>query len=253
LTTQSIDFNSDLGEGYGWWERGADEAMLGCVSSANIACGFHAGDPGTMRSSVTRALQGKVAIGAHPGYPDLLGFGRRRLDVAASDVRNYVLYQVGALAAFAGAAGARLHHVKPHGALYMTALEDAAVARAIAEAAAEHDDSLFVYTLEGSEMWHAALKAGLPAAAEFFADRPMRPDGSVVMFQWWEQFEATPESVSNRVREFLSTGTVTAIDGRPVSVRAETICVHSDTPGAGLIGPAVRAALDQSGVTVSAP
>lgn len=253
MTTRLMDFNSDLGEGYGWWERGADEAMLSCISSANVACGFHAGDPAIMRSTVTRALRGKVAIGAHPGYPDLLGFGRRRLDVAAPDVRNYVLYQVGALAAFVSAAGARLHHVKPHGALYMTALEDAAVARAIAEAVAEHDDSLFVYTLEGSEMWQAALRAGLPAVAEFFADRPMLPDGSVVMFQWWEQFEATPETVSSRVSEFLTKGTVAAIDGSPVPVKAGTICVHSDTPGAGLIGPAVRTALDQSGVTVSAP
>lgn len=253
MTNRSVDFNSDLGEGYGWWQHGADEAMLGCVTSANVACGFHAGDPAIMRATVARALHDNVAIGAHPGYPDLLGFGRRRLDVAAPEVRDYVLYQVGALAAFVAAAGARLHHVKPHGALYMTALEDAAVARAIVEAVAEHDDSLFVYTLAGSEMWQAALKAGLPVAAEFFADRPLRPDGSVVMFQWWEQFTATPESVASRVREFLATGSVTATDGRPVSVSAETICVHSDTPGAALIGPEVRAVLDESGVTVSAP
>jgi UPF0271 protein len=135
----------------------------------------------------------------------------------------------------------------------MAALEDTAIARAIAEAVGEHDDTLSIYTLDGSEMWQAASKAGLPVVPEFFADRPLRSDGSVVMFQWWEKFDAAPEEVARRVKEFLETGSVTPITGSPVPVRAETICVHSDTPGADLIGPAVRTVLDQSHITVSAP
>lgn len=253
MTARTADFNSDLGESYGWWQRGADDVMLSCISSANVACGFHAGDPTTMRTAVDTALRNGVAVGAHPGYPDLLGFGRRRLEVAPADVRNYVLYQIGALAAFVSAGGGRLRHVKPHGALYMATLDDAGVAGAVAEAVAEHDDSLAIYTLHGSEMWQAAEKLGLRAVPEFFADRPLRADGSVVMFQWWELFRATPEEVSGRVTEFLTTGTVTAVDGNPVPVRAETICVHSDTPGADLIGPAVRGAFEAVGVSLRPP
>lgn len=253
MTGATFDFNSDLGESFGWWQRGADSVMLRCISSANVACGFHAGDPTTMRHTVDAALGSGVAIGAHPGYPDLLGFGRRKFDVAASDVRNYVLYQIGALAAFVASAGGRLHHVKPHGALYMAALEDPGVARAVAEAVGEHDDTLSIYTLDGSEMWQAASKTGLPTVPEFFADRPLRSDGSVVMFKWWDEFDATPDRVAGRVKELLETGAVTPITGGPVPVRAETICVHSDTPGADLLGPAVRTVLDQSHINVSAP
>ena len=177
-----IDFNADLGESFGLWERGADEALMRVISSANVACGFHAGDPGAMRRAVAQARANGVHVGAHPGLPDLLGFGRRVMDVAADDVRDYVLYQVAALDGFAHG----LHHVKPHGALYMMALDDAAIARAVAEAVASYQEGLPVYTLAGSELWHAAAAAGLPAVAEFFADRPLRADGSVVMFGWQE-------------------------------------------------------------------
>lgn len=249
-----VDFNSDLGESYGWWERGADTVMMTCISSANVACGFHAGDPTVMRTAVTRALAHGVAIGAHPGYPDLLGFGRRALDVAPADVRNYVLYQVSALNGFVRAAGARLSHVKPHGALYMAALDDARTAAAVCEAVAESADSqLPVFTLAGSEMAAAASAKGLPVVTEFFADRPLRGDGSVVMFGWAEVFTATPGSVAARVREFLTTGRVTTLDGNTVPVAAESVCVHSDTPGADLIGPAVRAVFDELSVPVQRP
>lgn len=253
MSSATIDFNSDLGESYGLWERGADDAMLRCVSSVNVACGFHAGDPSTMRGTVARAIRNGVAIGAHPGYPDLLGFGRRRFDVAPGDVRNYVLYQVGALAAFVAAAGGRLHHVKPHGALYMAALDEPAVARALAEAVAEHDSDLSIYTLHGSEMWQAAARAGLRAVPEFFADRPLRADGTVVMFRWWEQFEASPETVAGRVKDLLATGAVPTLEGTSVEITAETICVHSDTPRAELIGPAVRQVMDASGFDIGPP
>jgi UPF0271 protein len=249
----SMDYNSDLGESFGWWERGADDVMMTCISSANVACGFHAGDPTVMRGTVARALEQGVAIGAHPGYPDLRGFGRRALDVSPADTRNDVLYQLSALNGFVRAAGARLQHVKPHGALYMAALEDGRIAAAIAEAVAEFDDSLPMFTVAGSEMFDAATKAGLQVVTEFFADRPLRADGSVVMFGWADVFSATPETVAARVRDLLTTGQVKALDGTPVRVRASTVCVHSDTPGAELLGPAVRAVFDEMAVPVQAP
>ncbi|MGH9244900.1 MAG: LamB/YcsF family protein [Acidimicrobiales bacterium] len=246
-----VDFNADLGESFGWWEKGADDALLRVISSANVACGFHAGDPSIMRTTITRAKEHGVALGVHPGFPDLLGFGRRHMAVSPSDVRNYVLYQIGALAAFVRVAGLDLHHVKPHGALYMQALDDAATARAVAEAVAEYDDRLPLYTLAGSEMEAAAQRAGLRAVPEFFADRPVRQDGSVVMFDWWEVFDATPEVVSGRVASLMATGEVESLEGPPVPVTTATVCVHSDTPGAGELGLAVKAALDEAGVTIS--
>jgi 5-oxoprolinase (ATP-hydrolysing) subunit A len=246
----SIDLNSDLGESFGVWERGADESLLQVISSANVACGFHAGDPTVMRSTVAVAKRNGVAVGAHPGYPDLLGYGRRRMDVEPSQLRNYILYQVGALGAFLTAAGLRMHHVKPHGALYMAALEDDAVARCIAEAAAEYQEGIAVYTLAGSEMWHAAERAGLRAVSEFFADRPLRSDGSVVMFGWQQVFEPAPETVAERVRSLVTTGKVASLEGGEVAVVARTICVHSDTPGAGDIGRAVKRTLEDSQLRV---
>jgi UPF0271 protein len=253
MTVKTIDFNCDLGESYGWYARGADDAMMPCISSANVACGFHAGDPTVMRTAVARASEHGVSIGAHPGYPDLRGFGRRALDVSPADTRNDVLYQIGALNAFVLAAGTRLRHVKPHGALYMAALEDGRIAGAVAEAVAEFDDTLPVFTLAGSEMSDAAMKTGLRVVSEFFADRPLRGDGSVVMFGWADVFSATPEIVSGRVRELLTTGHVKALDGTEVPVHASTVCVHSDTPGAELLGPAVRAVFDELSVPVQAP
>jgi UPF0271 protein len=193
-----------------------------------------------------------VAVGAHPGLPDLLGFGRRRIDLAPSDARDYVLYQLGAFAAFCRAVGVDVHHVKLHGAFYMMALDDAALARAVAEAVALFDDRLLVYTLAGSEMYEAAEAKRLRPVSEFFLDRPLRRDGSVVMFNWWEHFEATPEVVAGRAVSVATTGQVTSLEGEPVAVSAETLCVHSDTPGADRLGPAVRRALEAAGVTISA-
>jgi 5-oxoprolinase (ATP-hydrolysing) subunit A len=247
-----VDFNSDLGESFGLWERGADDVMMGVISSANVACGFHAGDPGVIRKTLARARQHGVAVGAHPGLPDLLGFGRRRIDASPQDVRDYVLYQIGALSAFARAAGLALHHVKPHGALYMMAVEDPAIARALAEAVAEFDSRLPVYTLGGGALAMAAETAGLRAVPEFFADRPLAGDGSVVMFNWRERIDTSPEAIARRVRSFLTTGSVPAEDGTPVPVAAESICVHSDTPNAAEIGPAVRAAIEDAGGVVTA-
>ena len=250
--TTTIDFNSDMGESFGLWERGADEAMLVSVSSANVACGFHAGDPTVMRRTLERAKRRGVAVGAHPGLPDLLGFGRRRIDLAPSEARDYVLYQLGAFAGFCRATGHEVHHVKLHGALYMMALDDRMLADAVAEAVALFEDRLLIYTLAGSEMWNAAAAKGLRPVPEFFLDRPLRRDGTVVMFNWWEHFEATPEIVAARAVSVATTGQVVSLEGDPVSVRAETLCVHSDTPGADRLGPAVREALEAAGVTISA-
>jgi UPF0271 protein len=248
---RTVDFNADLGESFGLWRVGADDELMRVISSANVACGFHAGDPNTIRAAVTSAARGGVAVGAHPGLPDLRGFGRRPMEVTPRDVRNDVLYQAGALAAFLAPAGLSLHHLKPHGALYMMALDDAAVARAIVEAAAELDEALPVYTLAGGELWNAAQAAGLPAVAEFFADRPMRRDGTVVMFGWQEHFDAAPDVVAERVSGLVTTGVVASLEGDPVTVTASTICVHSDTPGAGEIGVAVKAAIEAAGWAVS--
>jgi UPF0271 protein len=250
--TTRVDFNSDMGESFGLWERGADEAMLSAVSSANIACGFHAGDPSVMWRTLERAKQRGVAVGAHPGLPDLLGFGRRRIDLAPSDARAYVLYQLGAFTGFCRATGLQLHHVKLHGAFYMMALDDGMLAHAIADAVALFEDQLFIYTLAGSEMWHAAAAKGLRPVPEFFLDRPLRRDGSVVMFNWWEHFEATPEVVAARAVSVATTGHVASLEGEPVAIGAETLCVHSDTPGADRLGPAVRNALQAAGATISA-
>ena len=247
---RTIDFNADLGESFGLWQRGADDELMACISSANVACGFHAGDPGTMRDAVASAHRNGVTVGAHPGLPDLLGFGRRTMAVSPREAGDYVLYQAGALQAFARSEGVELHHVKPHGALYMMALDDAGLARAIAEAVARLGGALPVYTLAGSEMWQAAQSAGLPAVPEFFADRPIRSDGSVVMFGWQEHLDATPKTVSERVRSLVATGSVTSLEGASVPVTATTVCVHADTPGAGEIGAAVRAAIEAEGVAV---
>ena len=247
----AIDFNADLGESFGLWERGADDTLMQVISSANVACGFHAGDPGAMRTAVETAAHYGVAVGSHPGLPDRLGFGRRRMEVSPREIADYVLYQTGALRAFATAAGLRLHHVKPHGALYMMACDDAPLARAIVQAVGRVDDGLPVYTLAGSEVWHAAEAAGIPPVAEFFADRPIHSDGTVVMFNWQELFAPTPEAVAERVRSLVTTGTVASIEGDPVAVTAATICIHSDTPGAGVLGPAVRAAIEAGGAAVS--
>ena len=247
-----VDFNADLGESYGLWERGADAELMEVITSANIACGFHAGDPTIMRTSVDAAVAHGVAVGAHPGFPDLLGFGRRELEVTEPVLRDYVTYQVGAVRQFATNAGVGLHHVKPHGAMYTMALDDPAYARAIAEATVRIDNRLLLYTLRGSELWQAAEKAGLRAVPEFFADRPMRAGGEVVMFRWWEEFTATPTVVAERARSAMTEGAVTALDGTRVAVDAETVCVHSDTPRAGELGRAVRRALNEAGLKVRA-
>jgi UPF0271 protein len=248
-----MDFNADLGESFGLWERGADGALMEVISSANVACGFHAGDPSTIRASVESAVEHGIAVGAHPGFPDLLGFGRRSLEVSEPTLRDYVTYQVGAVRQFVANAGTELHHVKPHGALYMMALDDPAYARAIAQATVRIDQRLLIYTLRGSELWDAAQRTGLQPISEFFADRPMRATGEVVMFRWWEQFDATPEAVADRACKVATEGAITTLEGTVLAIDAETICVHSDTPRAAELGRSVRRRLEDHGVPLRAP
>ena len=250
--TLRVDFNADLGESFGVWERGADAELLGCITSANVACGFHAGDPRTMSLTVEKVKDNDIALGAHPGYPDLLGFGRRRLEAGTDEVTAYVTYQVGALLGFATASGLRLHHVKPHGALYVVALEDGSVAKAIATAIARVAPSAAVYTLAGSEMWHAASSLGLRPVAEFFADRPIRGDGSYDFFEWQEKLDLTPTAVATRVVRAVEEGLVLTVDGSELTVAAETVCLHADTPGAGSIAPVIRDALIRSDIELAA-
>jgi UPF0271 protein len=250
---RTIDFNADLGESFGTWEKGADEEMLGCVSSANVACGFHAGDPLTMATTVGLVKRSGIALGAHPGYPDLLGFGRRRLDASAKEVAAYITYQLGALIGFAQVHQLAIHHVKPHGALYVAALSEESVARSVASAVAESVPGTFLYTLPDSEMWKAAVEHDLQPVAEFFADRPLRPDGSYEFFRWRDNFDLVPDAVAERTLRALGEGKVRALDGRDLEVKVDSVCLHSDTPGAERLGPHLRDALESSGWTVAAP
>jgi UPF0271 protein len=249
--TPTIDLNADLGEGFGAWRAGDDDALLALVSSANVACGFHAGDPVVMRRTVEAAAARGVAVGAHPGYPDLLGFGRRDLAASPEEVTAYVLYQVGALAAFCAAAGTRLRYVKPHGALYNRAARDPATARAVAEGVRLADPSLVVLGLAGSHLVRAAEEAGLRAAAEAFVDRGYLADGSLVPRGQPGATLHDADAVAARAVRMVREGAVTAADGAEVVVRPHSLCVHGDNPDAPAILAAVRAALAGAGIAVA--
>jgi UPF0271 protein len=252
--SRTIDLNSDMGESFGLYRYGADEEVLPHISSANVACGFHAGDPTVMRRTVALAHRHGVAVGAHVGFPDLLGFGRRSLGVKPAQLKDYVTYQIGALQAFLRAEGIPLHHIKPHGALYMMALEDEALSRAIIEAALEASEGLKIYTIRGSATDTVARKCGMRSVAEFFADRGYYADGRVKMFDWTlEDAGGTPDRLGERVVELLQQGTVAALDGGKAMLAAETICVHSDTPGAPQIVQAIRQALRRVDIEVGVP
>ena len=238
-----VDLNADLGESFGVYRYGADDELLPLITSANVACGFHASDPVTMAASVDAALAAGVRIGAHIGLPDRLGFGRRHMAITAEDAHAYTLYQLGALDAFVRGRGAHLSHVKPHGALYMSACEDPRIAGPIAEAVARHDQTLAVYALPGSALELAAASHDLQVYPEFFADRPY-VDDVVQMFGWTYEQIGGPRDAADRVTRMLRSS---AHD----SVR--TVCVHSDTRGAAGITAAVRDALDRAGALPTSP
>jgi 5-oxoprolinase (ATP-hydrolysing) subunit A len=247
-----IDLNSDLGESFGRWSLGHDAEVMRSITSANIACGFHAGDPGVMRETVRRAKAAGVAIGAHPGFPDLVGFGRRNMAATPQEVEDFVIYQVGALAGIAAAEGVRLQHVKAHGALYNMAIRDGGLATAIARAVASLDRTLFLFGLPGTELLRAGEAAGLKIAAEGFADRAYEADGSLTpRDRPGAVLHETREVVQRAVR-MAQEGVVTATNGRDIPMRVDTICTHGDTPGSHELTRQIRDALERAGVGVRA-
>ncbi|MEO5834254.1 MAG: 5-oxoprolinase subunit PxpA [Nakamurella sp.] len=252
MTGRRIDLNSDLGESYGAWTLGEDAAMLDVVSSANIACGFHAGDPLTLLTTVVAAVERGVAIGAQVGYHDLVGFGRRFIDVEPAALRADVLYQIGALDGLARSVGGRVSYVKPHGALYNTIGHHEQQAAAVVSAVAAWPGGLPVLGLPGSRFLMVAAEAGLPTVAEAFADRAYLADGTLAPRSRPGAVLHDPAEVADRVRRMVLYHTADDIDGRPVSVTADSVCVHGDSPGAVAMARAVRAALTAAGVTISA-
>ena len=248
-----VDLNSDMGESFGAWKMGADSEVLTSVSSANIACGFHGGDPAVMRETVRLARDANVAVGAHPGLPDLIGFGRREMRVTPDDVENMTIYQIGALAAIAAAEGVRLRHVKAHGALYNMAARDAALATAIARAIAAVDPSLVMFGLAGSHMLQIGREHGLQVASEAFADRAYEPDGSLTPRTRPGSVIHDPDLVVRRAVKMVQQGKVTAVDGSEISLQADTICTHGDTPGAHGLVRRLREGLQQQGIAIAPP
>ena len=252
--TREIDINCDMGESFGLYSYGHDEEMLPFISSANVACGFHAGDPIVMRTTVDGARTHKVKVGAHVGFADRMGFGRRNMQLSSKELEDSTIYQMGALKAFLQVQELQLHHVKPHGALYMMALEDEAMATALTEAVAKFDDTLMIYTIRDSATWQAAQKKGIRAVAEFFADRPYHKNGQVKMFDWtMEEAGGTPEALGERVANLITQGEIPSFEGGTLKFTAETVCIHSDTPGAPKILNAVRDALAINNITVASP
>ena len=246
-----IDLNSDLGESFGPWPMGQDAALMESITSANVACGFHAGDPGAMRQTIALAKIKGVAIGAHPGFPDLVGFGRREMHASAADVEDFVLYQIAALAGMAQAQHVRLQHVKAHGALYNMACKDRTLADAIAKAVAAFDRSLVLFGLPNSELLRAGEAAGLPVAAEVFADRAYERDGSLTSRTKPGSVIHDETAVVERAVRMVRDQNVVAVDGSVMPLRADTICLHGDTPGAADLARAVRRGLESAGIQIA--
>jgi UPF0271 protein len=245
----AIDLNADLGEGFGVWRLGDDDALLDVVSSANVACGFHAGDPLTMQRICARAAERGVAIGAQVGYRDLVGFGRRRMDVSPDELAADVLYQIGGLHAFARAAGTSVAYVKPHGALYNTAVTDAAQASAVADAVSAYG-RLPVLGLPDSALGRAVAERGLPFVAEAFCDRGYLPMGGLVPRRSAGALITEPEAVIERSVRLARDGEVVAVDGSVLRVAARSLCLHGDTPGAAGLARRVRDALISANIAI---
>ncbi|WP_309074701.1 5-oxoprolinase subunit PxpA [Paenarthrobacter sp.] len=245
-----IDLNSDVGESFGRWTLGDDTAMFESVSSANVACGFHAGDPSVIRSTCVKATKVGVVIGAHVGYRDLAGFGRRFMDIDPMELADDVVYQIGALQALAGTTGARVQYVKPHGGLYNAIVKHTAQARAVVEAVKSVDPNLPILGLPGSEVLRLAEEAGLRGVSEAFADRAYNPDGTLVSRSQAGAVLNDPAEVVEHVLRMATDQSVRTIDGSILKIRAESICVHGDSPGAVAMATAVKSALSDAGVGV---
>lgn len=250
---KTIDINSDLGESFGAWHMGDDAALLAVVSSANIACGFHAGDPDIMRRTVALAVEHGVAIGAHVSLPDLQGFGRREIAVTPAEAYAMTLYQIGALHGFAHAVGTQLRHVKPHGALYNMAARDRRLADAIAQAVRDFDPKLRLFGLANSELVAAGRDAGLPVAAEAFADRRYRSDGSLQPRREADAVITESDEAIAQAMAMVREGRVRAVDGDIVELQADTLCVHGDGAHAVAFARQLRASLEGADIAICAP
>lgn len=248
---RTIDLNSDLGEGYGAWTMGDDAAMLRIVSSANVACGFHAGDPLTIRATVDAAAARDVAVGAHVSYPDRVGFGRRPMDVTSAELTADVIYQIGALQGIARAAGTRVSYVKPHGALYNTIANDARQADAVIAAIREIDPSLVLMGLAGTRILDSAADAGLATVAEAFGDRAYTPDGQLVSRREKGAVLHDADAVAARMLRLAVEGVIEAIDGSVLRLQADSICVHGDSAGAVEMARRIREELVAGGVAIA--
>ncbi len=247
-----VDLNADVGESFGAHRIGCDLGLMKAITSANIAAGFHGGDPSVLRETVRLAKEHGVAVGAHPGFQDLAGFGRREMRLTAREAEDLVLYQVAAVAGVAAADGVKLRHVKPHGALYNMAARDAQLAGAIARAVAAVDRSLILYGLPNSELLRAARAAGLRTAAEGFADRAYEPDGALVARRKPGAVIEDPDVVVARSLRLVKEHMVAASDGTPLTLHIDTLCVHGDTPGADTLAARLREGLENAGVVVRA-
>ncbi|MCR4818157.1 MAG: 5-oxoprolinase subunit PxpA [Fretibacterium sp.] len=245
-----VDLNSDLGESFGAWKMGQDADVLTFVSSANVACGFHAGDPLVMKKTVEAAVKAGVAVGAHPGYPDLTGFGRRGMVCSPDELYTDTLYQIGALKAFCEAAGTKLQHVKPHGAMYNSAAKKIEEAMALAQAVKDSGSGIILMGLAGSKFDEAAEKVGVPYAAEAFADRGYMNDGTLVPRKMEGAFVRDVEVAAKRVIRMVKEGVVEAIDGTIVKLRPHSICLHGDSPTAVQMAQTLRARLVESGIDI---
>ncbi|KJS12892.1 MAG: LamB/YcsF family protein [Peptococcaceae bacterium BRH_c8a] len=243
-----IDLNCDMGESFGHYGIGMDDEVIKLITSANIACGYHAGDPGVMRNTVKNAKESGVRIGAHPGLPDLLGFGRRKLYASSREITDMVIYQIGALKAFAESEALSLQHVKPHGALYNMAVANEEYARAVAEGVFAVDNKLILFGLTGSSLIKAGKKLGLRVANEVFADRAVNDDGTLVARDLPGAVIKDVEQAIDRVVEMLTIGQVKTIQGNRIKVKADTICVHGDNPSALKFVKSIRKRLGEEGI-----
>jgi UPF0271 protein len=257
MSTLAVALNTDVGEGYGVWRIGDDEALLDFVTAANVACGFHAGDPDILRSTCTAAAQRGVSIGAQVSYRDLAGFGRRFIDVPVASLTNDLLYQMGALETFARLAGSRVAYVKAHGALYNTAAHHGGHADAIVESVRLYDPSLPILCQSATTLWDKAIAAGLTPQAEAFIDRGYADDGTLISRAHPQALITDPQQAAERAVDMVTTGMVTSVAGKQVRVAPAdgsitALCVHSDTPGAAMIADATLSALREAGIDVNA-
>lgn len=256
MAINKIDLNSDVGESFGNYKLGMDEEVIPLISSANIACGFHAGDPHVMRQTIATAFKYGVAAGAHPGFPDLIGFGRRYLDASREEIKDYITYQIGALNAFTTAQGIQLQHVKAHGALYNMAVQNKEIWESIAEVIAEVDPQLILFVMAGpwrNELEGMGAKHGIRMAFEFFGDRAYTPDGSLASRKLPGAVIHDQQQVADKVLKMVKEGTVTCIDGTEIELTAETICVHGDNPAALELIKNIRKSLEKEGVEIAPP